>query len=52
MNVAVTPNNWAGLLVVIMTVLGSICTLVYLFNWDNPEGKNDRENDRSRGMLG
>lgn len=53
MYAAVTPNNWAGLLVVLITILGSIVSLVILFNWDDPQRtKEDRINDRARNLLG
>lgn len=53
MYATVVPNFWAGLLVVVMTIMGSIAALVVLFNWDDPQRtREDRDRDKTRGFLG
>ncbi|MGH3780886.1 MAG: hypothetical protein ACRDRO_09725 [Pseudonocardiaceae bacterium] len=47
------PNNWAGLLVVLLTVAGSVTWIIMLFDWDNPaRTQKDRDKDKLKGMLG
>lgn len=53
MNVTVTPNFWAGILVVVLTILGSIASMVLLYNWDDPyRTKEQRDKDILKGRLG
>lgn len=49
----VEPNNWAGAVVVLVTCLGTIASLTFLFGWDDDQHtKTDRDRDILKGPLG
>jgi len=49
----IEPSFWGGLLVVILSVVGSIVWIVMLFDWDSPATKKaDRAKDITREFFG